>query len=112
MTNDLDVLTDRKPFKKSVFEVLGCLWDAKLEYFASTLFLIAHQYWILKVMDREDPFKNPYRILRFSKNFRKIFKNFRNTFFENFFSSRKKILGIFLNTYVDPKFPKDSKNHT
>ena len=28
------------------------------------------------------------------------------------FSSRKNILAHFLNTYVDPKFPQDSKNHT
>ena len=64
MINDLDVLTDRKPFKNYVFEVLWWFCDAKLEYFASTLVLIAHQYWILKVMDMEDPFKEePFRVV-------------------------------------------------
>ena len=55
---------------------------------------------------------NPYRILGFSKNFQKILKFFQITFFCKIFSSRKNVQGIFSNTYVDPKFSKDSKNHT
>ena len=55
--------------------------------------------------------KNPYRILRFFKNFQKV-QNFQKyIFFDNFFSSRKN-LENFLNTYVDAKFPQESKNHT
>ena len=56
--------------------------------------------------------QNPYRIWGFSKKFQKNSNIFKNIFFEKIFSSRKKILGIFLNTYVNPKFSKDSKNHT
>ena len=84
-------------------------------------------------------FKNV--ILKFFIKFRKIFKisksqNFSNlkisksanfgrkfsrpkifdqTKFEKtfeFFSTKKISMKIFLNTYVDPKFPQDSKNHT
>ena len=56
--------------------------------------------------------RNPYRILGFSKNFQEFLKIYENTIFEKFFSSRKKNLEIFLNTYVNSKFAQDSKNRT
>ena len=56
--------------------------------------------------------RNPYRILGFFKKFQNSPKIFQKIFFEKNISSRKKNLEIFLNTYVDPKFSKDSKNHT
>ena len=42
-----------------------------------------------------------------SQNFRKNLEKKTPTFLLEFFSSRKNIF-----TYVDPKFPPDSKNHT
>ena len=55
--------------------------------------------------------RNPYRILRFFKNFQKVQKFPKNHFLRNIFHLEKKIK-FFLNTYVNVKFHADSKNHT
>ena len=47
-----------------------------------------------------------------TKNFRKNLEEKTPTFLLEFFSSRKKISRKNIFTYVDPKFPPDSKNNT
>ena len=69
--------------------------------------------WMIPFITRyKGNHQNPYRIWEFFRIFWKCPIIFKNIFFEKMFSSRKKILIIFLDTYVDPKFSKDSKNHT